>query len=365
MKTQGFLAVLSLCLLVGAMTAQAGDGARSTWPEALGVGEVAPLTAFAAGNSPEGIAVIGPRVFVANRRVELVDGVAVRHNVILRVMAATGETRPFARLPDDFLLPGSNGVLGLAVDAQHRLYAALDSKEPTTRGVYRISASGKKVERLPGSENMTFPNAITFDADQRMYVTDSETGEIWRYTNAYGVPMTPWVGSVLLAPLPGDIAPGLSLPGANGIAFVAPDQLYVANTEQGLLAGISINVDDSAGDPRVVAQDAFLLSIDGVAAGKDGHIYAVIAGYHLIGALLLGDPTVVGDPVVRIDPATGNFTAVAADPGVADFDFPLSLAFGATAGSRTSLFVVNGDLPLSPTGPGAGVVEVGAGVSGQ
>ncbi len=115
---------------------------------------------------------------------------------------------------------GSQGLLGLAIDRFGNLYAALASFNPDTHGVYRIGPDGTDIERLTGSENIAFPNALTFDIYGRLYVSDS-TGAIWRYVDGtFG--NDPWTQDPLLEPLPNDPF-GFPLPGANGIGFYPPN----------------------------------------------------------------------------------------------------------------------------------------------
>jgi sugar lactone lactonase YvrE len=243
-------------------------------------------------------------------------------------------------------------VLGLATDVRGNVYAALVTFDPTTHGVWRISADGSQRSRLPGSEHMVFPNALTFDPRGNLYVTDSLGGAVWRFPEDQTGAL--WIQDELLEPAPDDPL-GVPLVGANGIGFSPPNHLYVANTEKGLVADIPIDLADGRpGEPTVVAAGFDLLTIDGIAIDADGKIHAVVPGFSVLGT----------SPLVRVDPNTG-ITTPAVDPGAfGEFDVPLSLAFGKGGRDRTSVFVTNGDLPIVPGGPGPGIVQANVGVPG-
>jgi sugar lactone lactonase YvrE len=207
---------------------------------------------------------------------------------------------------------------------------------------------------LPDSKQMTFPNALTFDSRGNLYVTDSFGGSIWRFDRDGQGEL--WVQHEVLQS--GDNPVGLVLPGANGIAFFPPNNLYVANTSLGMLVHITINPDGSPGSVEVAAHDPWkLLSIDGIAVDVHGIVYGVLPGYLVTES----------SPVVKIDPETGEFTGVVSDQqAVAQFDIPLSLAFGSGARDKQSVYVANGALEFDfiPPVAGPGVVQVGVGVPG-
>jgi hypothetical protein len=107
----------------------------------------------------------------------------------------------------------------------------------------------------------------------------------------------------------------------------------------------------------VLAQDAALLTVDGIAVDVKGDIYAVMAGSAVIGNL----------PLVKVDHVTSAITPLVVDTEELDrFDFPLSIAFAAGPWDKKTVFITNGDLPI-PTpkeGPGPGVIQVGVGEPG-
>jgi sugar lactone lactonase YvrE len=326
-------------------------------------------------DTPEGIAIDASNgsLYVGNRYITGEGADAVLVSEILR-RNPDGRVSVFATLPPAH--PESQGVLGLTTDAGGDVYAAFASFDPATSGIYRVRGGGRKVGRLPGSENMIFPNALSFDNSGNLFATDS-IGAIWRFNpeerKSSGVQ---WAFDESLQPFNGPITiPGLGieleLPGANGIAFAGSNQQYVANTEKGLLVRVPIQADGTAGPAEVVAGDvenAFspIFSIDGIAADAEGNVHAAIPAF----GILLGVLGIPSSPVVKIDPGIGGTSGIepiVTDLGVAfgSFDVPLSLAFGTLQGDKESVFVTNGALfPDLFPGPGPGVVQVGVGVPG-
>jgi sugar lactone lactonase YvrE len=358
----GLLALATMITSVGLvaqLVAQApGDG--------LAPGEVETVLDLPDGNFPEGIALDGRTIYVGNRRFVFVpeESTFVTSSEILKI-APNGTASLFATFPDTDEFD-ANGVLGLAIDPDGNVYAALDTRKRASKGVWRIRRDGSMV-RLAGSERMEFPNALTFDLAGNLYVTDSEPGEIWRFRpDGTG---GPWTRDVLLEPLPFDPL-GFPLPGANGIAFFPPNHLYVANTEHGLVLHVSINADGTpsavelvAGnpvpaDPSEWIPDFRLWTADGVAVDENGDVHVAIPGFAVVSELTGLEVS----PLVRVDPNSGAVALTSTR--LEAFDVPLSLAFGKRGADVTSVFVTNGDLFEDARGPGPGVVKAGIGVRG-
>ncbi len=315
------------------------------------IGSVSPVVSFPLGESVEGIAIDKRGNLYAGKRTMGPGTVSE----VVRISSDGIET-PFASLPSSG--PGTFGVLGLVTDPPGNVYAALASAEPSTQGVYRISKDGTSVERLAGSEQITLPNALTFDARGNLYVTDSMTGKIWRYDRNGS--FVEWFQHALLEAIPVPGAP-FPIPGANGIVFYPPNKLYVANTSQWSLTRVLIGADGAAVSIESIVPFDFLLAfVDGIAVDVHENVYGVLATAN---AEEVGAPSIV--PVVKVDPQTGIVTPVLID--VSDFDTPTSLAFG-TGGpwGRQDLFVTNSALfgPVT-NGPGSGVVQVYAGKPGH
>ncbi len=298
---------------------------------ALAAGHVSVVVPYdpALGQLPEGVAVDkAGNIYVSLAPISVIQRIT-----------PDGTASDFASLP----LPTSEGigVIGLAVDARGRLFAALASGDPATQGVYRISRDGSS-ERIPGTEAITFPNALAFDKRGNLYVTDTIFGAVWRIPRGGSAEL--WIQDDTLV---GFILPDPSAPpfpiGANGIAYWKK-ALYVANTSEAQIVRIPIEKDGSAGTPEVLVKDAAELTpLDGIAFDVHGDLYALV---------------IAQSKLVRIDLDTGEITTLAtADDGL---DFPASLAFGTGRGDRKSVFVTNFAIgPPGGTGPALLRVEVG------
>lgn len=350
--------------VMGAASAPPGALVAAAGPLPSGsVGAPQSLAAF--GEHPEGIAFDRHgTMYVGMRTDDLAEGGLLTSQVLK--VSPGGRVSVFATLPATDVFE-ANGVLGLATDRDGNVYAAHDTRVRATKGIYSIDPDGS-MTRLPGSERMEFPNALTFDEAGVLYATDS-TGSIWRF-GPDGADRA-WLEDELLAPYPEFDPLGFPLPGANGIAFY-PDptpRLYVANTEKGLLLEVPIKPDGRAGTAVVVAGDPNpetvflnpLFTIDGIAVDVTGDVHAVVPGAVLLSGMVPGVPR---SPVVRIDPDTGDVAFTVAPEDFDKFDVPLGLAFSTRPGERGTIYVTNGDLFSDPFGPGPSVVVVTVGVAG-
>lgn len=276
-------------------------------------------------------------IFVSNARLEN----ATRVCEILEI-ARDGTVSVFATLDPAVEDSFATGPIGLALDTWGNLYAALASHHPKTHGVWRIRRDGE-AERLAGSSRMLLPDALAFDPEGNLYVTDAVDGAVWRFPREGRGRR--WIRHPLLAPDPAI--------GANGIAFVPPNNLYVANTDRALISRIRIRPDGSPAEPRVAAAGFELWGIDGLAADERGTLHAVIVVSAALGTA----------PLVKVDPNTGTITASAA--AASAFDLPTSLAFGRGPLDHKSVYVVNsGFFPEGRLEAAPGVVQVGVGVRG-
>lgn len=322
---------------------------RVNQARSLEPGKVETIHSFADGESPEGIAIDRQGHLYVSLRGRAEHGVRV--SSVWKIDPQGGAPQLLATLDED-VPEALEGVLGVAIGSRGSVYVALVSGDPTTHGVWRIEPSGQAT-RLAGSQAMSFPNALAFDARGNLYVTDTVTGAIWRFLKGDG-PGELWIQDAALADPGNDLLPAPI--GANGIAFAPPRTLYVANTEGAQLVEIPIEPDGSAGALRVAAAGLPLLTIDGVAVDVKGNVYAVIAGAQVLGTR----------PLVRIDPETGLVVSLTEE--VAAFDTPTSLAFGRGGKTdRKSVYVVNAALrgdPRIPPGVGPGIVQVGVGKPG-
>lgn len=264
-------------------------------------------------------------------------------------------------------LPFANGfepsaALGLATDKKGNVYVAINTGDPSTTGVYFVSKDGSKVGRLPDSGAMVFANALTFDKKGRLYVTDSVTGSIWRFSKHCRCGEM-WVQHPLLEPSDAPPGPGGPLPGANGIVFVPPNHLYVANTANNWIADVQIK---RGGSPDVQpAPVGFVPFPDGLDADPHGNVYVTVAAVGLIPNFPIA--------VAKIDPRNGALTPIAffdpTDPtDPMNFNIPTSLAFGQHGHAKKNLYVVNSGLLGVIFGPltrAPGVLKIGVGPHGS
>ena len=304
---------------------------------------------------------------------EYPEGVAVDHagNVFVSIGAGSGPRGAILKFTPageksllvDFHTPGA---VGLAVDALGNVYVA----RATNNGVWRVDTNGQAV-RLPGTEQIIFPNALAFDHVGNLYATETYSGTgtnfgpggIWKIP-PHG-PTALWLRHELLTGLKPALFP---FPvGANGIGFFR-ENLYVVNTDKALVVKVPVRQDGGPGEPEVWKQVADVpeapfhgsqqvpLMLDGLALDTRGNVYVAVPSRAAI---------------VRINASDLTQQTIAVYPRV-PLDAPLSLAFGTGAGERESLFISNGGFSATivppPTGgppwAGPGLVKIDAGVSG-
>jgi sugar lactone lactonase YvrE len=279
----------------------------------------------AAGELPEGLAV--------SKRGDVFFGLGPLGEV--RKIDRDGTMSTLATIP--LPLDTFPGVVGLAVDAPGNVYAAVSAGDPATTGVYKIAPDGS-FARLPGTEEIAFPNGITFDKQGNLYVTDTTAGAVW-LVPARGGAAEIWFESELLA---GDGSANLGIPiGANGIA-VRQNAVVVANSEGARLVHIPIEPDGSAGAPTVLAEGDTLYGADGIAFDVHGNIWVAV---------------IFQSTIVRVSPSGDVETIATAADGL---DFASSVAFG----KGSELWAVN--FAIGPSGgAGPALLRFDAGVRGQ
>ena len=272
---------------------------------------------------------------------EFPEGVAVDHRGDLLVsISRLGQVRKIG-------LDGSQAILatlgapiyGLAVDRFRNVYVAVASFSPATHGVWRIDRHGNS-ERLGGTENIAFPNAIALNPSHRiLYVTDTFLGAVWRIESGGAAQL--WVQHPLLRGT-GAIRPDGRPLGANGIVY-RERALFVAVTEGARIVRIPVQRDGSAGASVVFAAAPQLFTIDGLGADRLGNLYAVIIGFH---------------QVIQISRDGSEMRTIAtAGDGL---DFPASIAFAKRDRHGLAAFVTNFAIQPSadPDRPGPGVVRI-------
>jgi len=269
-------------------------------------------------------------------------------------------------IPSFFADIGQAVIYGLLCKANGDVYAAMATG--LDQGVYRIDRHGV-AERLQGSGQIVFPNGLAFDERGTLYVTESFSGGPGAYAEG-GIWRVPpggeaelWVRHPLLTGvgiLGGPI-------GANGIAYYHGD-LFVTNTDKGLILRIPIGVDGSPGEVELwktlgPVPESPLSGIpimpDGLVLDVHGNLYLTVLTRCAVVRVRLEDKV---QETVAVLWSTGQ-----APP--AQLDTPASLAFGTGADEQQNLFVTNlgmmaGIRPGLPW-PGKALVKVPAGVPGR
>ncbi len=199
------------------------------------------------------------------------------------------------------------------------------------------------VDPVTGASSVFIPavagsglNALTFDKQGNVYVSDSFNGVIWKTGPFGGVP-TAWSSDPLLQP-----GTGLTPPfGANGVEFNnAGDVLFVANTATHQIIKIPVNPNGTAG-----AASIFITGInapDGIAIDRKDNLW-VCANQE--------DEIEVIDKTGKVIAKLGDFNGI--DDGIVrGLLFPASPAFSRDG---KTLYVSNLTLFLPYAGANAAV----------
>jgi sugar lactone lactonase YvrE len=252
---------------------------------------------------------------------------------------------------------------GLALDAEGNLFVAV--AEGADNGVYEVDRKGNVV-RLSGTDQIVFANALAFDQRGNLYITESYSGSPGAYGKG-GIWRVPPKGKTAELLLRDDLLTGLGFVlgypvGANGIAFYHGD-LYVVNTDKGLIVRIAISADGSPGVPELWASiqeipqspfagGGFPIMGDGLTLDVHGNVYVAVVSRLAI---------------VRINSNDKSQELVSAFPET-PFDCPASLAFGTGKGERQSLFVTSlgwmAAIMPGPPWPGPSLIKIDAGAAG-
>src|ERR1043165_1935368 len=121
-------------------------------------------------------------------------------------------------------------------------------RPPAPRKWSRSFKAAQVCAVIPGGGNAG-PNALAFDRDGNVYISDSFQGIVWR-TKPDGSGIAPWVSNALLT------TTGFPPFGANGLDFNrAQSTLFVANTGNDTVVQVPVNPDGTAGAPTVFVQN--------------------------------------------------------------------------------------------------------------
>jgi SMP-30/Gluconolactonase/LRE-like region len=226
-------------------------------------------------------------------------------------------------------------VLGLAFNPVNGLLLLCDFGAGVLLNVNPVTGASSVFMTLPSSSITASSglNALTFDKNGNVYVSDSFNGVIWT-TGPNGGVATAWKSDPLLGP-----GTGLSPPfGANGVEFSNDGKtLFVANTAFHQIIQIAVNSNGSAG-----AASVFITGInapDGIMVDGNDNIW-ICANQE--------DEIVVIDKTGKVIAKLGDFRGIDQNGIARGFLFPASLAF---SNDRKTLYVSNLTLYL----PFAGV----------
>jgi sugar lactone lactonase YvrE len=153
-------------------------------------------------------------------------------------------------------------------------------------------------------------NALTFDKQGNVYISDSFQGIIWK---------TPPTGGDAVAFVTDDLLKTTGTPpfGANGVAFNKKgDTLYVANTGNDTVVQIPIATDGSAGTPSVFVNS--INGADGLIIDRHDNIWV---------AANQSDEIVVLDPTGKAIAKLGDFNGIDRNGIPRGLLFPASLVF--------------------------------------
>jgi sugar lactone lactonase YvrE len=214
---------------------------------------------------------------------------------------------------------GSNGggIVGFALDEENNLYVCLASFDAATHGIWKVDPKGN-TSLIANLDPTGFPNALVFDDNGNLFVTDSYLGAIWKVSKSGEA--TLWLKDPLLAPI--------FAYGANGIEFDRGD-LFVANTDQASIVRVKLGDDSSSPHAEIFVQSPALYGADGISFDVRHNAY-VTSDYINI--------------LVKVSPEGDIATLATAKDGL---DFPADTYFGQKHGQRKFLFWTNGGYNFS------------------
>jgi hypothetical protein len=210
------------------------------------------------------------------------------------------------------IVPGESDAmtLGIAEDAEHRLYVAVRSQDPAVAGIWRRSVE-EMWERYVPVQTTVGLNGITFGDDGTLYAADSVNGRILALQPG-GSSFAVWLDDPALKPTSSEDPVGAS--GVNGLK-VFGSYLYASNTAQGTLLRIPI-----WDDPRPIPEQVLSgRAVDDFALDKDGAIYLAVHP---------------DNTVVRVDPAGQQTVLGTAEDGL---DGPTAIAIAQSGVITTNL----------------------------
>jgi sugar lactone lactonase YvrE len=213
-------------------------------------------------------------------------------------------------------------LLGMGIHPQTQALLVIDFGNRNVLKIDPLDGTATLFASIPDAS--AGPNALAFDPDGNVYISDSFGGKIWRTGPAGGV-ATVWVADPLLA------TSGVPPFGANGLAFnKAASDLFVANTGNDTIVKIPFGPGGTPGTPEV-----FINSIN----GADGLL--IDDADNLWVAANQSDEIVVLDSSGLVIAKLGDFGGIDAHGSPIGLLFPASLVI-----SNGFLYVTNLSLDL-------------------
>ncbi|HEX8227720.1 MAG TPA: SMP-30/gluconolactonase/LRE family protein [Chloroflexia bacterium] len=234
-------------------------------------------------------------------------------------------------------LPAS--ATGMAFDSAGNLYLA------SSGNILKIAADKLQGNQIQESDVQTFAagvtgsNGLIFDAQDRLYVSGGATGNIY-------VVATNGMTSTFATGFRSEReAQQIS---TNGLGFGPDGRLYSSNTGTGAIDRLTVNADGTAGPVERFVTNPLLLGADGIAFAANGDLYVAANERNAI---------------VRVTPA-GQVSDVASNGNTGPLEFPASLAFSGSNLYASNFDIERGANSPAAPGIGASVAQVAVGVSG-
>jgi len=188
--------------------------------------------------------------------------------------------------------PSSGALLDLAFHPMTGALLVVDFGGHQILDVDPVTGAATVFSTIPGGA-AAGPNALTFDAQGHVFVSDSFQGVIWRI-DAHGGSPQPWLTEALLMPS------GYPPFGANGLGFnKAQSLMYVANTANDTIIAIPVDANGVAQTPHVFAEG--VNGADGLSVDEHDNIWI---------AANLANELVVLDPTGKAINVLGDFAGV-------------------------------------------------------
>ena len=205
--------------------------------------------------------------------------------------------------------PASGALLGLAFHPMTGNLLVIDIGAAAVRKVNPHSGASSVFTSIPGGPGVAGPNALTFDKEGNVYISDSFQGAVWTTGKNGGSSASLWKQDASLT------TSGFPPFGANGLAFNKNrDALFVANTGNDQVIRIQVSPDGTAGEAEI-----FVNSVN----GADGLI--IDAHDNLWICANQADEIVVLDKTGRVIAKLGDFDGISQHGRPRGLLFPASL----------------------------------------